>query len=171
MACSGDPVAKESGQRPPELATDLEGLPITHIEVSGNRRLPTEGILIAMCLKAGEPLSHDAIAKAIRTIYSGGQIDDVEVFATHEGAGVALTVVVRERMPIAEIFAPGIPEQSKDEMAKWIGLEKGKPFDVADVAVQRRTIADGMAHRGAKLDVRTHVLASGELDLCILVQQ
>lgn len=124
-----------------------------------------------MGLEPGDRLSHEAVAKGIRTAYEGGQLDDLQVFARQDGAGVILDIVVRERMRVAEIFAPGIPEQSKDEMAKWIVIEKGKPFDVADVSINRHQIAETMAKRGAKVDVRTHVLANGDLDVCILVQQ
>lgn len=171
MACGGDPVAKESGQRASDLAADLEGLPITRIDVGGHRRISPSSFVGLMGIRAGDPLTHEAIAKGIHALYANGQIDDVVVFASQEGAGVVLNLLVRERMQIAEIYAPGIPESSKAEMAKWIGIEKGKPFDVAEVAVQRHIIAESMSHRGAKLDVRTHVLASGDLDVCILVQQ
>ena len=168
-ACTGDPVAKEAGAR--ELAADLEGLPIVRIDVAGNRAIMPSTILAATGLRLGSALSHGAVARAIRSIYESGEIDDVDVWAQHEGAGVVLTIAVRERPRIAEIFAPGIPDATKIEMAKWLGIERGLPFDVAHVYEQRRAISEGMAHRGASFDIRSHLLTNNEVDVCILVKQ
>jgi outer membrane protein assembly factor BamA len=167
-ACGGDAVAKQSGHS--SLASDLEGLPIVRIDIAGNRLIPATAIAAGSGLEIGKPLSHEGVARAIRQLYDGGELDDIEVFVQHDGAGALVTLVVRERPRIAEIFAPGIPEARKLEMAKWLGIEPGKAFDVAEVQTQRRTIAAGMAEKGASLDVRVHVLRDNQVDVCILVK-
>lgn len=173
VACGGDPVAKESGGHLlaiSPLASDLEGLPIARIEVSGNRSIPASTIAAGSKLEIGKPLRHEAVARAIRELYSGGELDDIEVFVQQDGPGVVVTLVVRERPRVAEIFAPGIPDKAMLEMAKWLGIERGRPFDVAEVHVQRQTIAKGMAEKGASFDLRTHVLKDNQIDVCILVK-
>lgn len=169
VACSGDPVAKQSGGHS-ALASDLEGLPVTRIEVSGNRLILASTIAAASKLEIGKPLRHEAVARAIRELYEAGELDDVEVFVQQVGPGVVVTLVVRERPRVAEIFAPGIPDATKLEMAKWLGIERGKPFDAAEVHLQRQTIAKGMAEKGAMFDLRTHVLKDNQIDVCILVK-
>lgn len=171
VACAGDPVAKESAS---PLASDLEGLPIARIEVAGHRLLTSSVIQAGSGLEIGKPLRRDDVTRAIHKLYEAGELDDIQVFVRQDGAssggGVVVTLVVRERPRVAEIFAPGIPDGTKFEMAKWLGIEPGKPFDSAEVWIQRQQIAKGMAAKGATFDLKTHALKDNQIDVCILVK-
>jgi len=157
-ACGGDPVAKEAPLRRSELASELEGLPIVKIE--GGE---------APGIKVGDPLSRDAIARAIRAIYARGDAEEIQVSAEQDGAGVAVFFLVVLRPRVNEIEAPGIPDATREDIAKALGIVRGKALDPAELWARERVVAEGMHARGTSFDVRTLPTRSGKIDVCILV--
>jgi outer membrane protein assembly factor BamA len=171
--CNGDPVAKEANEqvkRPrTTLASEFEGLPIAKIEVAGIASLLPSDILGVTDLRIGSPLTHEKVAKAIRAIYAKGDVDDVEVSVAQEGAGLYVRILVRERPRVGAIVAPGVPDKTRDEIAKALSINPGKRFDRAEVWQHERQVAEGMQAHGTSFNVRLQPTRGNKLDVCILV--
>ena len=126
-----------SAALPPGEAELARGLPLQHIEVTGNRRVTPEDVLTYIRERVGQPFKPETLTQDVRELWNSGFFDDIEVDLDRHDDGVELRFVVRERPTISTITFEGNDEISKDDLNEGIEI---KPNTILSLPAVRRTI-------------------------------
>jgi hypothetical protein len=137
-----------------DSASALVGLSVQHISFEGvpaDRLTPLPGHLDQL---EGAPLSADNLRKSLRQLYATGLYDSIQVQASREAAGVALTFVGTPRTFIGTVSVEGaIGPTMNTQLERASQLQAGTRFTQAKMlrAVQqmRSTLEDNGYHEGA----------------------
>src|SRR3954464_6907690 len=81
----------------PLVAQPLDGKPIQSIEFKGGKGLSQETLLYYLGIKVGDTLDRDKLNANLKQLWNRGLIDDISVDAAPEGAGVHVTITIKER--------------------------------------------------------------------------
>ena len=122
---------------PPTEAEKAEGLPLTVIEISGNRRVAKEDIATYLRMKPGHLFKVDNLTNDVRALWDSGFFDDIEVDLTRNDKGVALRFLVRERPNIKEIIFDNNDEIDDEKLAEAVEI---KPNTILSVPAVRRSV-------------------------------
>ena len=109
-------------------ASAFEPFQVKDIRVEGIQRTEPGTIFSYLPIKAGDTLTEDKAAQAVRSLYATGFFKDVRL----EAEGNVLVVSVVERRAIADIIFIGQKEFDKDKLRdalKQTGLAQGRIFD------------------------------------------
>jgi len=109
-------------------ASAFEPFQVKDIRVEGIQRTEPGTIFSYLPIKAGDTLTEDKAAQAVRSLYATGFFKDVRL----EAEGNLLVVSVVERPAIADIIFVGQKEFDKDKLRdalKQTGLAQGRIFD------------------------------------------
>ncbi len=109
-------------------ASAFEPFQVKDIRVEGIQRTEPGTIFSYLPIKAGDTLTEDKAAQAVRSLYATGFFKDVRL----EAEGNVLVVSVVERPAIADIIFVGQKEFDKDKLRdalKQTGLAQGRIFD------------------------------------------
>ncbi len=109
-----------AGKDMESLLADMEGLAVQigqkildrprigKITVNGNLRIETDTIMNRIDMKQGMPFRKSSIGKEIRSIYSMGYFDDVQIKADEPEKGIVdVNITLKERPLIKEIVLKG----------------------------------------------------------------
>jgi len=110
-----------------------DGETIVGIEVSGNRRIETDAILIDLPISQGTALSRADVTGTIVHLMKKGYFSNVQVDARTVAGGVVLTLIVTEHPMIREIEIKGCDEIKEDEVRELINLEARQFLDMGKV--------------------------------------
>src|SRR5438105_3352918 len=112
---------------------------IEGIEITGNRRIPTDTIKYNIQTKAGDTLNPDVIRRDIKTLYSQGYFDDIRVDEEPgKAGGVVVVFTVKEKRQVRSIDFVGINTISKSDILdklkeRKIGISQESPYDPSKV--------------------------------------
>lgn len=128
-----------SGEELPEEVFPSEEMPewlvgeeIVQIAIRGNLRVAEDKILGAIETKRGIPFSGRRLRDDVKSIYSLGFFQDVQVDAEPEwGGGLRLTFILKEKPIISEIKFIGNKKIKSNELLENLNLKKGDYFDGA----------------------------------------
>ncbi|MFC1889733.1 outer membrane protein assembly factor BamA [Thermodesulfobacteriota bacterium] len=135
-----------------------EGEAIVYIEVTGNRRIETDVILIDLPLGPGMILSRDAVTGAIVHLMKKGYFSNVQVDARTVEGGVALTLIVTEHPMIREIEVKGCDEIKEEEIREFLDLEARQFLDMREVKKNAELIRTLYTNKGFfSADVRYEI--------------
>lgn len=104
---------------------------VSHIEVTGNRKIEKEAVLAKLVTKSGANFSEENVREDIQNIFKTGFFYNVEVFKSANGKELDLTYKVTEKPSIEEIHYEGISELKEDEIAEASGI---KAFEIINQA-------------------------------------
>jgi outer membrane protein insertion porin family len=116
-------------------APGTSGRPILvkEIAVQGNRRVQEAVILGRVSLKIGSPFVANRTAEDIRSIFSLGFFDDVQVRVEDFEGGVKLTYVVTERPFVRDVLFSGNKKQDASTLLEKIDLKLGSVYNPVEV--------------------------------------
>ena len=103
---------------PATEAEKAEGSPIASIEISGNRRIANEDVMIYLREKVGQLFRMEAVSSDVRALWDSGSFDDIEVDLERKDTGVTLRFLVRERPNIKAIDFSGNEELDNDKLTE-----------------------------------------------------
>jgi len=106
------------------------------IAVSGNRRVPASTVLSDAGLQAHTPLNYPSLQRAIRSVFQGGQFDDVQIACqlSSDGSRATLLIKVVERALLADVDVVGPSAVSLRTVKDKVDLLIGRPVDPSAVA-------------------------------------
>jgi outer membrane protein insertion porin family len=106
---------------------------VKEIAVQGNRRVQEALILGRVGLKIGTPFVASRTAEDIRSIFSLGFFDDVQIRVEDFEGGVKLTYVVTERPFIRDVLFSGNKKQDSSTLLEKIALKLGTVYNPVEV--------------------------------------
>src|SRR5438105_4667789 len=127
---------------------------IEGIEITGNRRIPTDTIKYNIQTKAGDALNPDTIRRDIKTLYSQGYFDDIRVDEEPgKAGGVVVVFTVKEKPLVRSIDFVGINTISKSDILdklkeRKIGISQESPYDPSKIRKVETAIKLMLAEKG-----------------------
>lgn len=106
---------------------------VKEIAVQGNRRVQEAVILGRVSLKIGAPFMANRTAEDIRSIFSLGFFDDVQVRVEDFEGGVKLTYVVTERPFVRDVLFSGNKKLDSTTLIDKIDLKLGTVYNPVEV--------------------------------------
>jgi outer membrane protein insertion porin family len=137
------------GGAPAALAAQEPQPPtVDSIAVVGNARLTASQIVGTSGLVARQPINYRDIQRAITALFRTGQFDDVLVEQQPHGAGVLLTIKVKERPLLEKWAVRGVTKLAEGEVKGRVKLTDGRPLDRNAVEQSRAAIDSLYTHNG-----------------------
>ncbi len=133
---------------PATEAEKAEGSPITSIEVSGNRRIANEDVVIYLREKVGQLFRMESVSSDVRALWDSGSFDDVEVDLERKDAGVTLRFLVRERPNIKSIEFSGNEELDNDKLTEVVEIKANTILSIPAVRRSVAKIKDAYSEKG-----------------------
>jgi outer membrane protein insertion porin family len=116
--------------------------------VEGNARLTSEQIGTAAGIVLGTEVTFRDVQRAIRTLYSTRQFDDVRIEQRAADGQVILAIIVTER-PVLRSWSVSGPERlSARDVRDRVTLVEGRPLDRAELAHSAFAIDSMYRHEG-----------------------
>lgn len=106
---------------------------IVRVDIAGNRRIETELIKSNISLKAGEPLSADAVSEDIKRIFRLGFFEDVSAELRRTPDGVVLVYNVKEKPVVVDLRIRGNDEIESDKILEVVGIKEGRIIELEKV--------------------------------------
>ncbi len=107
-----------------------EDVPVTLIEVQGNRRIETATILAKIKTREGSLFSPSQIKEDIRSLYQLGHFEDIQVKTEGFEKGLKVIFWVKEKPLIREISYEGNDEISTDTLKEAVTLLPRTAFNL-----------------------------------------
>lgn len=107
-----------------------ETIPVTMIEVQGNRRIEAATILAKIKTKETAPFSPAVIKEDIKTLYQLGHFEDVQVKTEGFEGGLKVIFAVREKPLIREISYEGYDKLTLEKIKEGITLLPRTAFNM-----------------------------------------
>ncbi len=167
-------------EAPPPGAEAIPALPrdrplqATRVEIRGNRRLPSGGLLTLVSTKKGRRVDADGLRADVRVLWRLGWFSDVRVEVAPVGSDVAVTFVVTEKPTIREIKISG---QRTVRLARIQQVLDLRPGEIVDGTRARRTagtIRDLYLDRGhfrAQVYFELRQVASDQVDVLFRIRE
>jgi len=133
---------------------------ISSIEVRGNKRIEAAAIRSKIKTQVGSVFSTDTIREDIRSIFSLGFFDDVEVYQDQTPGGIALSYEVVEKPIIAKLEYKGLDALDKDDIKDQILV---KEYEVLD----RHKLNQTVEKLNAKYEEKGYYLAETRYDVVV----
>lgn len=103
--------------------------PVDSIAIEGNSRVSSEQIATTAGIVLGATISYRDIQRAIRTLFSSGQFDDVRIEQRDDDGRLVIAIIVRER-PVLRSWTLDGPERiAEREVRDRITLIPGRALD------------------------------------------
>ena len=146
---------------------------VADIRVEGLQRLPVERVFRHLAIQKGDQIDRGRLAEAARSLYAGGDFDDVQLARD----GDVLVVIVQERPSIARIDITGNKSIDTEELLKGLkaaGLTAGEVFKRSTLEgitgeLERQYVAQG--RYGATIETETTPLPRNRIGLDIRIHE
>jgi len=139
----GSTAELEAQQAPGNVTVDS-------IAVEGNLRRSRAEILATAGLPLGTPISYRDVQNSIKSLWSTGQFEDIEVLASggQGGSPVVLTFQVEEADRIRTVRFPGLENVDANEVREATGLRPGEAYSPQKVIRAKSFIRSELAANG-----------------------
>lgn len=146
---------------------------VSDIRVEGLQRLPVERVFRHLAIQKGDLVDDDRLADAVRSLYGGGDFEDVQLGREND----ILVVIVRERPSIAKIDISGNKSIDTEELMKGLknaGMTVGEVFRRSTLEgitgeLERQYVAQG--RYGATIESETVPLPRNRIGLKIKIYE
>ena len=163
----------------PAAAQGAGDRPITTVETEGLVLLSQETLLFYLGIKPGEPLNEPKLDAAIKELWSRRLLDDLQVEAFPDGAGVRLKVKVKERPILRSVEYVGLKRLSRTDIDDRLAREsvdtnEGQPLDRGELERMRAVIQEMYQEKGyrfALVEVRYEEVDKGEVRATLTVDE
>lgn len=102
------PPQAEEAQARPQAITAYLGLPVSEIELPGVEAEEAARLLAATPLKAGEPLTRQAVHDAIQALFATGRFSDIQAEAERTASGVKLRFLTVPNYFVGQVMVEGV---------------------------------------------------------------
>lgn len=142
---------------------ELEGQPITGVEVLGLENLPEETLLYYLDVEPGRLLDLDSLNSRIKNLWERQLIDDIRVRTEATEGGVRLIVEVDERPVLRSVDYEGLKKVSRSEVRDKIVEERivvreGGPLARGELARLQSAIEELYRNKGYRFAEVTYEL-------------
>jgi outer membrane protein insertion porin family len=151
----GSTPAAPSDEAPPprvELpqteAEKAAGLPISRIQIVGNRRVTEDDVKAYLRERTGQAFAPEALTQDVRELYASGFFDEIEVDLERTDDGVSLRFLVRERPSISAVEFVDNSEIDEDDLKEAIEVKAGTVLSQPAVRRSVQKIRDMYAEKG-----------------------
>src|SRR3989442_7826262 len=153
---------------------------IEGIEITGNRRIPSDTIKYNIQTKTGDTLNPNIIRRDIKTLYAQGYFDDIRVDEQDgKNGGVIVIFTLKEKPLIRSIDFAGINAISKSDILDKLkerkaGISQESPFDPSRVKKVEGIIKAMLAEKGhqeATVDTETEDVPPNSVKLTFRVKE
>lgn len=93
-----------------------QGLVVKEIEISGNRKIETAAIRSKIRTQQNTEFAEELIQEDIRSIFSLGYFEDIEVQEEPFGEGVKLIYLLKEKPTVSKVDTQGLDALDKDDL-------------------------------------------------------
>jgi outer membrane protein insertion porin family len=175
LALAAVAAAQETAPSQPAQPAPPPVIPaVRDIVVEGNRRIQAPAILNRVQTKIGDPLSPAALRDDVRSIFSLGFFDDVQVRTEEFEGGVRVIFAVVERPLLREVAFEGNAELSNDELRERAAIRVGvlyNPVEVqkAEEAIRQKYEDEGFF--GVQITPRTERTPEGDLRVVFRIEE
>ena len=163
----------------PPASAAAAGEPILGIRVVGYQTVSPDTIAHYLGIKVGDPYDPEKIRANFHALWDVGLLENVQIEAEREPAGVTLVVTIEERPIIKEVDFTGNKKLSTTQIrdvlkeAK-VEVKAGAPLSLRDIARARAAIADfyvAQGFRSATVDYRIEDLSKTEKKVIFLIDE
>jgi len=150
------------------------GLPIEDIRIRGARRTAAEDILATIESEVGGRYEPARVARDVRALWDLRFFDDVRIDLEQTGAGVVLTILVRERPAIRRVILRGNDEIDEEKINEVLDVREGGILDVPQVRRNVVKIRELYSEKGfflAEVSHRIRRASRGEVDVIFRIRE
>lgn len=101
-----------------------------------------------MSTREGEPYTDEAVERDLRTLYSTGAVENVDINAVNVAGGVKVVVTISGRGGIGELGFLGNAAIDNDKLRKEIEVKVGDPVDDAKLSAAQQKILEMYQKKG-----------------------
>jgi outer membrane protein insertion porin family len=150
-AAASTPTQTEEQTRPEAISAYL-GVPVSDIELPGVEAEEAARMLAATPVKAGEPLTRQALHDAIQALFATGRFADIQAEAERTSTGVKLRFLTVPNYFVGQVTVEGVTTNpSPNQLATATRLQLGELYtqDKKDRALAgiNRVLADNGYHQ------------------------
>jgi outer membrane protein insertion porin family len=122
--------------------------PVDSIAVEGAVRNSPRQVISYSNLQPYQPATYRGIQRAIQSLFSTGQFDDVRVEQRQVAGKQVLVIVVKERPLLQKWALKGVERVDEGTVRRKISVPEGRPLDRAAVAKSRHAVDSVYRRRG-----------------------
>jgi outer membrane protein insertion porin family len=127
---------------------ESQGQTIERIDISDNRRVSQEDILLYIRERPGQPFKVETLAGDVRALWDSGLFRDVQVDLQQGSNGVKLRFKVDERPNVKAIEFEGNDEIDSDKLTEIIEIKVNTIYSAPAVRRSVKKIKDAYAEKG-----------------------
>jgi outer membrane protein insertion porin family len=126
---------------------------VESIDVSGNRRVPTETVKSRIYTRAGDVYDEAALQRDLRSVWNSGYFEDVRMEREQSAKGWIIHIYVREKPTIRTIDYKGLNSVSQSDVLERykkvkVGLTVDSPYDPTKVIKAKVVLQQLLAEHG-----------------------
>lgn len=147
-------------------ASAQQGKTIKSIDVQyvGTQTVSKQRILSQIASKTGEPLSINQVDADVKSLYKGGDVDNVRVLTDNVSGGVALIFVVQTRAQYGGVEFRGNTLIDDGKLAKKVALKRNEAIDEEALKTARQDIQEMYRKKGFSEATVTYRIAAPSAD-------
>jgi outer membrane protein insertion porin family len=135
------------------LAVPQAGQVIVQIDVSGNRRVPTETVKSRIYTREGDTYDEAALQRDLRSVWNSGYFEDVRMEREQTAKGWVIHIYVREKPTIRTIDYRGLNSVSQSDVLDRykkvkVGLTVDSPYDPTKIIKAKVVLQQLLAEHG-----------------------
>src|SRR5215471_10200997 len=126
---------------------------VENIDVSGNRRIPTETVLSRVYTRKGDVYDEAALQRDLRSVWNSGYFEDVRMEREQSPKGWIIHFYVREKPTIRTIEYHGLNSVSQSDVLERykkvkVPMTVDSPYDATKVIKAKVVLQDLLAEHG-----------------------
>jgi outer membrane protein insertion porin family len=138
---------------PKVFAAPQTGQIIEHIEITGNRRIPTETVRSRIYTREGDVYDEAALQRDLRSVWNSGYFEDVRMEREQSPKGWTIHIYVREKPTIRTIEYHGLNSVSQSDVLERykkvkVPLTVDSPYDPTKVIKAKVVLQQLLAEHG-----------------------
>jgi outer membrane protein insertion porin family len=122
-------------------SSEKQGIRVTEIVISGNKKIEKDAILARLKTKVGSPYSTDTIREDITSIFKLGYFYDVQVDKQDVSGGVKITYKIIEKPSVVEIVYRGNDELTESDLKEAVELKAYQILDISTIQKAQEKIS------------------------------
>lgn len=160
-------------------ALPLAGRPISAVEFEGLKLLSEETLLFYLGLEVGKELEERDLNRRFKELWGRDLLDDIEVDAASDGAGVKLTIRIVERPVLRSVEYVGLKRVGRSEIddrasRERVDVQEGLPVSRGELERLKAVIEEAYRDKGfrfAHVEATMEEIDDGEINAVYTVDE